>query len=126
MTRTVLVTGAAGFIGSHAVEALLGRGDAVVGLDNLDDYYSHRYHSEMDNAVKRRKAVHEDELLAESELGQQVLKLRGEREELLDVVWLATSPKQVKALWEKVAELLGDEQTQLQRDALAIEAVADG
>ena len=93
--------------------------------DDLDDYYSYRRDSEVDNAVKRRKAVHEDELLTESETGQQVLRLRHERDELQDVIWLATSPRQVKALWEKVAELLDDEQTQLQRDALAIEAVPD-
>jgi UDP-glucuronate 4-epimerase len=37
--RTVLVTGAAGFIGSHTADALLGRGDRVVGLDNFNDYY---------------------------------------------------------------------------------------
>jgi UDP-glucuronate 4-epimerase len=37
--RRVLVTGAAGFIGMHAAEALLARGDAVVGVDNLDPYY---------------------------------------------------------------------------------------
>src|SRR5574338_1047201 len=35
----VLVTGAAGFIGMHAAERLLARGDQVVGLDNLNDYY---------------------------------------------------------------------------------------
>lgn len=35
----VLVTGAAGFIGSHVAEALLARGDEVVGLDNFNDYY---------------------------------------------------------------------------------------
>ncbi len=34
-----LVTGAAGFIGYHTAEALLGRGDEVIGLDNLDTYY---------------------------------------------------------------------------------------
>lgn len=37
--RTVLVTGAAGFIGSHVSEALTARGDTVVGLDNFDPYY---------------------------------------------------------------------------------------
>nr|HID12344.1 NAD-dependent epimerase/dehydratase family protein [Anaerolineae bacterium] len=35
----ILVTGAAGFIGSHVAEALLARGDVVVGLDNFNDYY---------------------------------------------------------------------------------------
>ncbi|MCW5573648.1 MAG: NAD-dependent epimerase/dehydratase family protein, partial [Steroidobacteraceae bacterium] len=35
----VLVTGAAGFIGSHAAQRFLARGDEVVGLDNLNDYY---------------------------------------------------------------------------------------
>lgn len=36
----VLVTGAAGFIGSHVCEALLRRGDEVLALDNFDDFYS--------------------------------------------------------------------------------------
>ena len=40
MSKLVLVTGAAGFIGSHTSQALLQRGDHVVGLDNLNDYYS--------------------------------------------------------------------------------------
>ncbi len=35
----VLVTGAAGFVGYHTAERLLARGDTVVGLDNLNDYY---------------------------------------------------------------------------------------
>ncbi|MBO6764137.1 NAD-dependent epimerase/dehydratase family protein [Maricaulis sp.] len=36
---TILVTGAAGFIGYHASEALLAAGERVVGLDNLNAYY---------------------------------------------------------------------------------------
>jgi UDP-glucuronate 4-epimerase len=46
MSPRVLVTGAAGFIGSHVAEALLARGDEVVGLDNFDPFY--------DRAVKER------------------------------------------------------------------------
>lgn len=45
----ILVTGAAGFIGSHVVEALLSRGQRVVGLDCFDAYY--------DPAVKRDNVV---------------------------------------------------------------------
>ena len=36
----ILVTGCAGFIGSHVSEFLLKRGDTVFGIDNLNDYYS--------------------------------------------------------------------------------------
>ena len=37
---TIVVTGAAGFIGSHVAAALLDRGETVLGIDNLNDYYS--------------------------------------------------------------------------------------
>jgi UDP-glucuronate 4-epimerase len=43
----VLVTGAAGFIGMHVAQALLGRGDAVLGVDSLNSYY--------DPALKRAR-----------------------------------------------------------------------
>jgi UDP-glucuronate 4-epimerase len=38
----VLITGAAGFIGMHVARILLKRGDEVVGIDNLNDYYDPR------------------------------------------------------------------------------------
>jgi len=43
----VLVTGSAGFIGMHVAQRLIARGDEVVGLDNLNDYY--------DPALKRAR-----------------------------------------------------------------------
>src|SRR5512139_1414764 len=46
MTQSVFITGVAGFIGSHVAEALLRRGDGVVGLDNFDPFY--------DRSVKER------------------------------------------------------------------------
>jgi UDP-glucuronate 4-epimerase len=42
LNGSTLVTGAAGFIGYHVCARLLARGDAVVGIDNLNDYYDPR------------------------------------------------------------------------------------
>jgi UDP-glucuronate 4-epimerase len=39
LSKSILVTGAAGFIGSHVTQTLLLRGDRVIGLDNLNNYY---------------------------------------------------------------------------------------
>lgn len=45
----ILVTGAAGFIGMHVARLLLERGDEVVGIDNLNDYYDPRLkHARLD------------------------------------------------------------------------------
>jgi UDP-glucuronate 4-epimerase len=48
----VIVTGAAGFIGMHVCQRLLARGDEVVGIDNLNDYY--------DPALKRARLARLD------------------------------------------------------------------
>ncbi len=47
---TILVTGGAGFIGSHLVERLLTEGHRVICLDNFDPFY--------DPALKRRNLAH--------------------------------------------------------------------
>ena len=96
-----------------------------VPVDEVDDYQSYRYDHEVANAVQLRRAVHEEELLAESERGRKILELRREKEDLLDTVWLACSIKQVKDLWQRVAEVLNDQPTPLQRDVLNIEPIGD-
>ena len=49
MTKPVIVTGAAGFIGMHVAERLLDRGETVVGIDVFNDYY--------DPALKEARAA---------------------------------------------------------------------
>lgn len=91
--------------------------------ETIDPNDMYRHDQEVNRAIETRAKVHEDDLLAESETGRKILELRNERDNLLDTVWLATSSAQMKTLWSKVAELLGDEHTPLQRDALAIPPV---
>ncbi len=53
----ILVTGAAGFIGFHVVLNLLSRGDTVIGVDNLNDYYDVSLkHARLDEIAKHPNA----------------------------------------------------------------------
>lgn len=61
----------------------------------------------------------EEELLSKDKLGKQIVKLRVEKESLLDTVWLATSSQQVRELWNQVSVVLGDEPTALQTEILS-------
>jgi hypothetical protein len=94
-----------------------------VPVEKVDDHHHYRSGNEVETAVVRRQKVFEEELLAAHDVGREIVKLRQEKEDLLDTIWLATSPSQLKTLWTKVVELLHDESTQLQRDALAIAPV---
>lgn len=91
-------------------------------VDHVDEHYCHSQPHDVSQAIQRRLAVHEDELLAEDEVGRAILRLRHEKDNLLDTVWLATSNQQIRELWQKVVTMLGEEQTPLQREALAISA----
>lgn len=51
---TYLVTGTAGFIGFHLAERLLARGETVVGVDNVNDYYSVRLKRDRIAELQRR------------------------------------------------------------------------
>ena len=91
-----------------------------VDVEDVEERYYGSLDPEVNGAITRRQALHEDEILAGHELGRQVVGIRAEKDRLLDVIWLATSPVQVRQLWAKVGELIGDEPTQLEREALAI------
>jgi hypothetical protein len=91
-----------------------------VSADDLDGYTHVHDHPEIRAAISKRQALHEEGFLADNEIGRQVLRLRAEREDLLDSIWLATSPTQIRTFWQKVGELLGEEPSRLEREALSI------
>jgi hypothetical protein len=101
---------------------------AIRGLpiDEVPDNFSMRYGGELPlpveavDALTRRQAAHQEQLLGDDPIGREITRLEAERDTLLDTVWLACSPAQIKQLWSKVAALLGDEPTLLEREALAI------
>lgn len=78
----ILVTGAAGFIGYHTTEALLARGDTVVGLDNLNDYYD----PTLKNARLERLCSREGFSFRKLELADREAIARLFREEAFDRV----------------------------------------
>lgn len=76
-------------------------------------------------SIEKRKSAEVNKILAKSARGKQIIALRMEKENLLDTVWLATSGKQIKELWETLNSLLGNTQTKLQREAAAIPAIEE-
>jgi UDP-glucuronate 4-epimerase len=77
----ILVTGAAGFIGSHVSERLLERGDTVVGVDNFDPYYDRSIKERNVAAAKRSANFHfvEADLNDETALNNLFALLRPQR-----------------------------------------------
>ena len=102
-----------------------------VPLDEVADGFSLRYGgglplpAEAAEAITRRQAVHHDRLLADDPIGREIARLLAEKDVLLDTIWLATSTTQIKQLWTRVVESLGDEPTALEREALSIEPIAE-
>ena len=76
--------------------------------------------AEIRQAIQPRQARHEEQLLAADARGQHILRLRRERDNLQEAVWLASSPAGLRQLWAKVLEVLEEEPTVLQRQALAL------
>lgn len=72
----VLVTGIAGFIGSHLAEGLLARGDDVVGLDNFDSFYGRGIKERNLRRLRGRAAIVEADILDRGAL-DRVLAMSG-------------------------------------------------
>jgi len=111
----------------RAQKAMIARIQGIPAEEVSDNAtYSYHFQKTVADAVQRRQAIHEEQLLGEQERGRRILGLRAEKDNLLDTVWLSSSPTQIKQLWSKVSELLGDEPTHLEREALAIEPIKEG
>lgn len=72
MTK-ILVTGVAGFIGMHTAAKLLDRGDTVVGLDNLNDYYSPQLKYDRLKRLEGRSGFSFEKLALEDRSGMESL-----------------------------------------------------
>ena len=100
-------------------------------IEEVPDTFSIRYGGELPlpneaaEALTKRLAAHQEQFLGDDPVGRDIARLEAERDQLLDVVWLAASPAQIKQLWSKVAALLGDEPTHLEREALAIAPIEE-
>ena len=94
-----------------------------IALGKLDCTQS-RYSIKSDFWSMHRKSQErfEDELMKDSPIGREILKLREEKESLLDTVWLATSSTQIRDLWSRVSSVVGDDATPLQQQILAVGA----
>ena len=84
MTQRFLVTGAAGFIGSHVSEALIERGHEVVGVDNFDPFYAREVKERNLSGLQRHAGFR----LVEADLARDPVPLEG----LTGVIHLAAKP----------------------------------
>jgi len=77
----ILITGVAGFIGSHLCEKLLSKGYSIIGTDNFDDFYS----KEIKKANLQFSRLHSDFHFIETDIRnfRDLIKLRNEKIEIV-------------------------------------------
>lgn len=87
----ILITGAAGFIGSHLAQRLLARGDDVVGLDSINDYYdvNVKYGRLTRAGIDRDSIEYGIPLQSTSHAGYRFVQLQLEDKEAMDALFAA-------------------------------------
>ncbi len=77
----IIVTGAAGFIGFHVAKRLLERGDEVIGIDNLSDYYDVRLKQDRLAQIRNQSGFtfHKQDLVEHEAVAQLFQEIRAER-----------------------------------------------
>ena len=98
---------------------------AAKPLESMSRHCWSDRHSLIEGVIDRAAKDVEREILQESEFGRKILRLEREREELIDTIWLATSPVQIRSLWKDLSEMLTEEPTELQKQALTYEPLDD-
>lgn len=91
----------------------------VLGRKREPSEYQRQMQNEFNALVTKKNAQFEEELLSETPIGKDILRLRVEMESLLDTVWLATSSMQIRDLWTRVSSVIGDQATELQQRILS-------
>lgn len=86
---------------------------------------SYRPHDNVEEKIESAQDQVFERMLAGHPVGQQILDLKKEQDHMLETVWVATSSAQVKKLFEKVNEVLGESPTNLGGKAADIEPTSD-
>lgn len=100
-----------------SVERSIHRHAAGSGCSKPDSDHDLSY--KFNQMLERHKKLASGAILSRSPTGRAILRLQEEKEAILDTVWLATSSKQIRDLWSKVADVLQDDCTDLQKQILS-------
>jgi len=87
----ILITGAAGFIGYHLAQQLLARGDEVVGIDSLNDYYDPRlkYGRLTSAGINEADIAYNQPVVSQSQKNYRFVKLKLEDRDAINTLFAA-------------------------------------